>query len=305
MIIPRQVFKLSGHKGPVYALEQGADPWQIFSAGSDRIVAEWDLRNPAEGKVLVKATDLVYALRYLHEDQKLLIGNGSGGMHIVNLQTRQEERLLQLHQSGIFFIGHHPVHQLIFTLAADGTCAVLQQQDLTLIRSMKFSEGKLRSISFHPDHKSCAIGCGDGSIMIFSLPELLPLHHWQAHQEGFSVNTVCFTPDGAVLLSGSRDAHLNRYATKDYSLLESIPAHNYAIYDLAFSPDNLLLASASRDKTVKIWDANTMELQHRIDRDKFQGHQHSVNKLLWTTYQNMLLSAGDDRNVMGWSLSEA
>jgi len=66
---------------------------------------------------------------------------------------------------------------------------------------------------------------------------------------------VRYSPDGKFLLTGGRDAHLNIWQTDSYELIKSIPAHNWAIYDIVFNPDTTLFATASRDKTIKIWDA--------------------------------------------------
>ena len=103
-----------------------------------------------------------------------------------------------------------------------------------------------------------------------------------------------------MILTGGRDAHLNIWDAKSYTLIKSIPAHNYAIYDIVFSPDAKLFATASRDKTVKIWDAETFELQVRINKENYDGHVNSVNKLLWT--DKYLVSTGDDRAVMVWEV---
>jgi WD40 repeat protein len=91
---------------------------------------------------------------------------------------------------------------------------------------------------------------------------------------------------------------LNIWQTDNYELIKSIPAHNWAIYDIVFNPDTTLFATASRDKTIKIWDAKTYQLLHRITKENNEAHTHSVNKLLWSTYNNYLVSVGDDRVVM-------
>jgi len=81
-------------------------------------------------------------------------------------------------------------------------------------------------------------------------------------------------------------------------LVKSIPAHNWAIYDIVFNPDATLFATASRDKTIKIWDAITYQLLKRITKENLNAHTYSVNKLLWSTYNNYLVSAGDDRTIV-------
>ena len=123
---------------------------------------------------------------------------------------------------------------------------------------------------------------------------------FDAHQ--LSANCVAYHPNGKQLLSGGRDAHLNSWDASTYQLIKSIPAHNYAIYDIVFSPDNKYFATASRDKTIKIWNAEDAGLLMRINKEKYDGHSNSVNKLLWCKYNNYLVSTGDDRIIMVWEV---
>jgi WD40 repeat protein len=72
---------------------------------------------------------------------------------------------------------------------------------------------------------------------------------------------------------------------------------------LSLSPNKKLLASASRDKTIKIWDAESLELLKVLDRTKYPtSHTHSVNRLLWLN-DDTLISTGDDRKVICWKIS--
>jgi WD40 repeat protein len=39
-----------------------------------------------------------------------------------------------------------------------------------------------------------------------------------------------------------------------------------------------------------------------IDKGRHAGHGTSVNKLLWTSFKNQLVSASDDRTISAWDL---
>ena len=56
------------------------------------------------------------------------------------------------------------------------------------------------------------------------------------------------------------------------------------------------------DKSVKIWDAETFKLLKVIDRARHAGHGTSVNKLLWTQFDNQIISGSDDRTISVWKL---
>ena len=56
---------------------------------------------------------------------------------------------------------------------------------------------------------------------------------------------------------------------------------------------------------MKIWDANSFEVLQRLENTEKVGHRHSVNKLLWLSGNDILLSAGDDRSIVAWELQNA
>jgi WD40 repeat protein len=118
-----------------------------------------------------------------------------------------------------------------------------------------------------------------------------------------SANKVIKHPTKDIILSGGRDAHLNLIEWPSCKIMEKIPAHNFAIYDIVFNPDKTLFATGSRDKNIKIWDASSLQFLYRIDKEKNEGHINSVNKLLWSSYKNTLVSTGDDRSIMGWQIN--
>jgi WD40 repeat protein len=112
-----------------------------------------------------------------------------------------------------------------------------------------------------------------------------------------------FSPDGKLLFSGSRDAHLKIWETHEYELKHNIPAHMYAINDIAFHPNLPIFATASMDKSIKIWGTDDFKLYKKIDLTKPESHTKSVNKLAWSTFNDSLISVSDDKMVMIWEIS--
>jgi WD40 repeat protein len=125
------------------------------------------------------------------------------------------------------------------------------------------------------------------------------LHRWEAHRN--SVFSLCLSPCGKYLLSGSRDAHLSVWLVEEnYRHLHSQPAHLFTINHIVYSPDTSFFATAGRDKHVKIWDAANFKLLKVIDKEKFDGHVNSVNRLLWN--EHYLISCSDDRSLKVWKI---
>ena len=77
--------RFTGHQGSIYALVKGQDAGIFYSGAGDKIVAQWDLHQPGDGTLIAKTTDSIYCMHFLPEQNRLLIGQGSGGVHILIL----------------------------------------------------------------------------------------------------------------------------------------------------------------------------------------------------------------------------
>lgn len=291
--------RYTGHQGSVYSL---CDDLQggFYSGAGDRIVARWNLNDNTDGELVARAGDAVYSLCLLPETGRLLVGTGNGGVHIIDLQLGKEERLLKLHESSVFAIVESAKNNVICTTGGDGLLNVLAEESLSVLHRIRLSEKKLRTLIFHSTQPIAFAGCGEGHIVLIDTSSWQVIHRYKAHQPGFSVNSLCLSPDGKFLLSGSRDAHLHLYECETMKLISSIPAHNYAIYSIAFDPSGNFFATASRDKTVKCWDFHSMEVLERLEGNDGKGHINSVNALLWMQ-NGTLLTAGDDRAIQSWT----
>ncbi len=295
-------FALAGHTGSIYALEQGARPRQFFSGGSDRQLVNWNLDKPGEGESIAAIPGIIYALRFHPASNMLFAGQSQGGIHLLDLGTKREIKLLAFHRGPVFDLLVAEKQQLLVSAGGDGTIHFI---DMTHFRSRAAIEAgpvKIRCLMLNPEQDKLLAGCQDGRILVINMNNLTLEHQWQAHQEGFSVNTMAILPGNRQFVSGGRDACINCYEEiPEFNLLRRIPAHHYAVYHLLVSPGQRFLASASRDKTIKIWDPVHLTVWKRLDAS-LAGHVNSVNRLIWSASDNLLISAGDDRIILGWKL---
>jgi WD40 repeat protein len=299
----RKKHAFTDHQGSVYALAPGLTRESIFSGSSDRFIASWNLATGTAEEFSAQLPAPVYSLLHLTDQQVLFAGNGAGSVHCITTAERREAKILQLHQAPIFDLAASRQHQLLFTAGGDGQFAVVDLKELQLLKIRKLCTEKVRNIALHSNQQVVAVACGDGMIRLFHLPEVTEIDCFVAHRS--SVNCVSWSPDGKLLLSGGKDAHLNVWAYENaFTLLESIPAHNYAIYSIVWSPDGTYFSTGSRDKTVKIWDPASRNVLARINRERYNGHHNSVNKLLWSDYNDLLISTGDDRTILTWEIQD-
>jgi len=75
----------------------------------------------------------------------------------------------------------------------------------------------------------------------------------------YHVNSVCFSPLGVQLASGSSDTTIKVWDTHTGEVVRTLTGHTNWVDSVCFSPSGDQLASGSCDKTIKVWDAHTGE----------------------------------------------
>lgn len=309
-VIMLPIASFIGHRGPVYSLIPGSRPGKFLSGSGDGMVVQWNVTDPDKGEVMVNVGQAVFCLALLMQQNILLVGTESGGLHVVDLGTRRELHYYDLHRKGLFSI-EALTDGRIACAGGDGSLSIWQivmDGSLDLLRHIPLIEEKLRHACATPGGDGLAVACQDGTVRVLETTLFNELLTLQAHPLQVAVDTeasfigttsLAYHPGKPVLFSGGKDGHLRLWrCDADHALLSSLPAHKAAIYRMRFSPDGRRLATAGRDKIVKIWDAATLDPLERLDRAA-GGHTHSVNALLWMD-DGSLLSAGDDRRILHW-----
>jgi WD40 repeat protein len=290
---------LTGHRDCVYTLCPSNDPAIIFSGAGDGMIVKWDLAHPGEGELLAKLPNSIFALNYLADSDKLIVGHNRDGIHVLDWRSKRETYSLKLTSGSIFDI--QPCQNRLLVGTSEGEVIVVDEPSRSLKNRIRVSGESIRTIAINIESNDYAVGSSDNHIRVFDLQTDRLKKEWEAHTN--SIFTLCYSPDGKLLLSGSRDAHLKIWdVNQDYSSVDDIAAHLYAINHIAFSPDFKHFVTCSMDKSIKVWDASNGTLLKVIDRARHAGHGTSVNKLLWTSFNNQLISASDDRTISVWDI---
>ncbi len=292
-------FTFSGHNTAIFALCNGPDEHTFISGSGDKYVAQWNLHNGQQEKFSAKMPAAVYSLLPIYEAGQLWVGTGNGHVHVLDLKKREEIHVFKFHTAQVFDMKYSSGSGLAYSCGGDGNVCCYDVSKLNHVHTQKFSEVKIRSIEFYRDKLFLAEG--SGKTLVVNAKDLSLEHEFQSHR--LATNCYLVSDQDGLLYSGGRDAHLNVWDIKNnYYPVKSLPAHNFAIYRIVDMEPYGIIATASRDKTIKLWDKETLNIMQRIAKENLDGHNFSVNALIWNAEERTLISGGDDKTIISWQI---
>ena len=157
--------------------------------------------------------------------------------------------------------------------------------------------GNLRSISLSPDATTLAvIELNDETIKLWDVATRTNTATLQGHTS--SVQSVAFSPDGAIIATGSGDRTIKLWDVATQTNAATLQGHTGSVHSVAFSRDGTTLASGSYDGTIKLWDVAT-----RTNTATLQGRPSTIIPVAFSPDGSTLAYSFADETVKLWDVS--
>jgi WD40 repeat protein len=106
---------------------------------------------------------------------------------------------------------------------------------------------------------------------------------------------VCFSPDGARILTGSEDLTTRVWDTRTGTPLLELKGHTATVQSVCFSPNGVQIATASADQTVRVCDAPVIRPVIEL-----KGHKSPVRGVSYSPDGTRIVTGSEDRTARVW-----
>lgn len=291
----------TGHTAAIYDLQPAPDGF--YSVAADGLIVRWHRADADLGHAVANVAGGKFLSLATLADGGLVAGDLSGGVHWLYPDQPERNKHVAHHTRGVFAVLR--LADAVYTAGGDG---VLTRWDATTgrtVESLPVSANSLRCLATYQQtgHRALLVGASDGRAYLIP-DDFTAIHPFAANEPSVFCIAPLHPTAATHFVTGGRDARLrfHELGFVKYPKLRTLDAHLATVNALAFSPDRRYLATASRDKTVKLWDARDWRLLKVCEVVRDRGHVNSVNCLLWLD-DRTLLSAGDDRRILTWTLT--
>ncbi|KAM3414072.1 Coatomer subunit alpha [Cercospora zeina] len=226
-------------------------------------------------------------------------------------------------------IAFHPKRPWILVSLHSSTIQLWDYRMGTLIDRFEEHDGPVRGIDFHKTQPLFVSGGDDYKIKVWSYQTRRCLFTLAGHLD--YVRTVFFHHELPWIISSSDDQTIRIWNWQNRSLICTMTGHNHYTMCAQFHPKDDLVVSASLDQSVRVWDISGLRKKHsaptsmsfedQIARSNQQqadmfgntdavvkfvleGHDRGVNWVAFHPTLPLIVSAGDDRLVKLWRMSE-
>jgi eukaryotic-like serine/threonine-protein kinase len=111
-----------------------------------------------------------------------------------------------------------------------------------------------------------------------------------------TVGSVCFSPDGETVLTGSEDGTARLWDTQTGRTLAVLTGHANEITSACFSPDGKTVLTGSHDRTARLWNAQTGQ-----EKSKLEGHTGPVMSACFSLDGRTVLTGSLDGTARTWN----
>ena len=260
----------------------------ILVGFKDGIMRIWDIE---DNKILPKLfrghADDVTSASYSPDGTRFVSGSKGGTIRVWDAGGGQTETVPsdEMTAVGVSIDG-----KCLVTVSQDGTVIVWSAETGEVLKGPFQGRGWMTSLAFTSDKDEYRFASGFGwNVLIWELNgEPITC---QGHSS--IVFSVCFSPDGRHVASGSWDNTIRVWDSQNgLQALDPLVGHESVVFSVCYSGDGTRIVSGSADGTVRIWDSSNGSLLFTLE-----GYSPISNSIA-CSHNGSLIIFGDDRGIV-------
>ncbi|BGP16182.1 hypothetical protein JCM10213_001398 [Rhodosporidiobolus nylandii] len=272
----------SGQKADNYIRSVSFSPdGKFLATGSeDRIVRIWNLAHKRISQVFQGHKSEIYSLAFSPDGRRLVSGSGDKTARMWDLESGTSVFTLAIDDitiaengpvdAGVTSVVFSPDGKFLAAGSLDTVVRIWDAETGQLLDKLKGHKDSVYSVGFSPDGKFLVSGSLDKTLKMFDVGSLKAalaaggkdapvgeggkttcLTTLQGHKD--YVLSVDISPDGAWIVSGSKDRGVQFWDPKTAKAQFMLQGHKNSVISVAVSPAGGLCATGSGDWSARIW----------------------------------------------------
>lgn len=277
-----------GHSATVRSVAFGPDGDLMVSGSDDRTVRLWR-RSGGRAKSLTGHAARVTAVACSGDGRLIASGSDNKTIIIWSAGGSLLKKISDL-PGGVKRIAFSPDSKYLVSGTDDGKLTWWDTQGVN-IRRITAHSSEVSGLAFTGDGKHVvSAGMWDGGIAVWDREgkpvRTIPI-------DSVYINGLSISPGGSTIAAGG-DKTIYR-CSLDGTTINSIKAHEKAVYCVAWSGDGSQIVSGSHDATIKIWNNEGVPIR------TIQSHSYCVNSVAMSRDGRLLAVGSDDPTVKLWT----
>jgi WD40 repeat protein len=283
---------LKGHTDSITCIAVHPTRNIIASGSKDSTLKLWDIGKGTQIFDFKNHTDVVWNVVFDPLGKKFVSISWDNTAKIYDVDTGELLNNIALPAAGVDASFDHTGRLLVTCDATPALC--IWESDSGVLLNKYEVEKYIRSCSFYPNSDKVILSIGT-SIYSYDYLDQETQFLFGGFDHGHSafINSLAFSPNGSLLLSGSYDHSIKLWNMDFGNLIQNLvePRH---ITNLTYK--NQRLAVGCSDGIVRIWNYPQLELVYSL-----VGHDSAVNTVIFDN-TNKLYSASNDNTIAEWDL---
>lgn len=301
---PTVEYAIDAHPGGVYSVAVSPDGKLAATGGCELfdpkcrsgIIKLWAMDTGEMTKDLQGHKDVVDALAFTPDGQRLVSGGWDGTVRVWDLESGQQEQTINAHQGWVTSVAVSPGGSYFASGGEDGIVKIWSIKDGSETASLEGHEPGPVAVAFSPDGGRLLSAGVDKIMILWSTDTWQDEYVFGGHEDW--VRAVAVSPAGDLILSGSRDLTARLWSVETGEDIETFSGQKGEVTHAAFFPDGKTAMTASANGTVQILDLATRE-----PTAIFTAHPGRVMAAAVSPDGVRLLSGGEEGELKIWKLS--